>query len=222
MLLPIHIMAGMTALASGAVALYAAKGGWLHRKSGMIFVSAMLVLGATGAAMGALHMQRFNATQGVLTFYLVTTALLTVRRRIPEPRWIDTTAMLVALIVGFYQMSLGLEALNSPRGVIDGAPAAVIFIFGAVALLAASGDLRFLLTRGGLQGARRLARHLWRMCFAMFIATGSFFLGQAQFIPEPMRIPALLGIAALLPLALMLYWLARFRGRHDNLAPCRL
>lgn len=40
----LHIIAGLLALASGAAALYAAKGSTRHRKSGMIFVIAMLVM----------------------------------------------------------------------------------------------------------------------------------------------------------------------------------
>src|SRR5688572_14274691 len=47
------------------------------------------------------------------------------------------------------------------------------------------------------QGSRRVARHLWRMCFALFVATGSFFLGQMKFIPEPVRIVPLLLVLAL-------------------------
>ena len=61
----------------------------------------------------------------------------------------------------------------------------------------------------GFRGTHRIARHLWRMCFALFIATGSFFLGQAKVIPKPIRIVPLLAIPALLPLVLLLYWLAR-------------
>ncbi len=79
---------------------------------------------------------------------------------------------------------------------------------GAVALLAALGDLRLLMGRV-LQGANRIARHLWRMCLAMFIATGSFFLGQAKVFPDALRKPALLAIPVLLVLLLMLYWWVR-------------
>jgi peptidoglycan/LPS O-acetylase OafA/YrhL len=68
--------------------------------------------------------------------------------------------------------------------------------------------LRVLLV-GRIQGAQRIARHLWRMCFSLFIASGSFFLGQAKVIPKPIRILPLLAIPALLPLALLLYWLVR-------------
>jgi hypothetical protein len=78
---------------------------------------------------------------------------------------------------------------------------------------------------GGLFGAQRIARHLWRMCFSLFIASGSFFLGQAKVIPKPIRIVPLLAIPALLPLVLMFYWLLRvrftkwYRRRADSFSP---
>jgi len=47
------------------------------------------------------------------------------------------------------------------------------------------------------------------MCFALWIATTSFFLGQAKVFPEPIRIMPLLAIPVLLVLLLMFYWLVR-------------
>jgi hypothetical protein len=66
---------------------------------------------------------------------------------------------------------------------------------------------------GGLQGSRRLARHLWRMCFGLFVATGSFFLGQMKFVPEPVRIVPLLLVLAFAPLLFLFYWMWRVRVR---------
>lgn len=224
----LHIIAGLLGLAAGAVALYALKGGRLHRKSGTVFVCAMLFMSASGAVMAALKPERISVIAGALTFYLVTTALLTVRRPVhtvqetgPSVRlrggrafrpadWLDAGAMLVALIVGAAGVTLGIEASNSGTGTLDGQPAAPAFIFGAVALLAALGDMRMMLARG-LHGARRIARHLWRMCFALFIAAASFFLGQPQVFPKFARDSGLLPIPVLVILALMLYWLARVR-----------
>jgi hypothetical protein len=66
--------------------------------------------------------------------------------------------------------------------------------FATTTLLAAIGDARVVLA-GPITGARRLARHLWRMCFARFIASGSFFLGQMNFVPESVRkLPLLLAL----------------------------
>jgi hypothetical protein len=208
LLLPIHIIGGLLGLAAGAVALYAWKGAKLHRQSGMIFVYSMLALSATGAGMAALQPNRVDMIAGLLTFYLVTTALFTVRRPVMKPQWIDAGAMLVGLAVGIAGISLGVEAVNSATGTVDEYPPAPAFIFGAVALLAAFGDARMLLARG-FRGTQRLARHLWRMCFALFIAAGSFFLGQADLFPEPIRIMPLLALPVLLVLFLMVYWLAR-------------
>lgn len=207
-----HIIAGLIGLASGAVALYALKGAKLHRQSGMIFVYAMLFMSSSGAVMAALKPQRLSLIAGVLTFYLVMTALLTVRRRAVGFHWIDVGAMLVALTVGIASVRFGFEALSSATGKIDGMPAAPGFVLGAVALLAALLDLRMMAR--GIQGAHRIARHLWRMCFALFIAATSFFLGQTQgspahVFPEPLRNGAVLAIPVVLVLLLMFYWLAR-------------
>ena len=53
LLLPIHIVAGGLGIVFGFVALYAAKGAWLHRKSGMLFVYAMVTMCFLGALMAA-------------------------------------------------------------------------------------------------------------------------------------------------------------------------
>lgn len=94
-------------------------------------------------------------------------------------------------------------------------PVPMTFFMGSIALLAGAGDLR-ILRSGPLLGTRRIARHLWRMCFAPFVASGSFFLGQADEIPEPLRIYPLLTIAAVLPLIALLYWLWRVRTRLSS------
>jgi len=52
MLLPIHIAAGGLAIVLGAVALLVKKGGTIHRRCGLLFVYAMLVLGTTAALLG--------------------------------------------------------------------------------------------------------------------------------------------------------------------------
>ena len=52
MLLPIHIAAGGLAIVLGAIALSVKKGGTIHRRSGLLFVYAMLVMGTSAAIMG--------------------------------------------------------------------------------------------------------------------------------------------------------------------------
>jgi uncharacterized membrane protein len=72
-----HILGGLTGLTSGAVALSAPKGGRLHRKSGMFFVYAMLVMSASGALMAALLPERISVMAGLLMFYWLARVLFT-------------------------------------------------------------------------------------------------------------------------------------------------
>jgi uncharacterized membrane protein len=203
-----HVVAGLTALVSGAVALYALKGARLHRRSGMLFVYAMLVMASTGALMSILHVNVGNLIAATLTFYLVLTAVRTVRRPSLEFHGIDTAAMLIALTVGLTAVTLGVAAAGSATGKIHGLPPPVYFMFGIVFLLAGFGDLRVMRswrTRGGF----RIKRHLWRMCFALFIATASFFLGPPQRLPAFLRHSPLRPIPVLIVLVVMFFWLAR-------------
>ena len=199
-LLPIHIIAGLIGLVSGAVALYARKGAKVHRKAGMIFVYAMLVVAITGTVMGSLLSEMAAVLPGLLTFYLVLTSFLTVRRSVvPKFPWLEFGAMLVGLTVGIASISYGFVA--------EGQPTLLYIIFGAVALLGTLGDIQVLAR--GIQGAQRIARHLWRMCVALFLGAISLFIGQSQVFPEPLRNSGLLPIPVLLVLLLMFYWLVR-------------
>lgn len=223
-LLPRHIIAGSIAIVAGFISVFAVKGLKLHRKSGMIFVYSMVVLSLTGAVIATMRHQTPNIIGGSLAFYMVTTAFLTVRPRDQRSRWIDAGAFVVGVTVSAAALRIGLDALNSATGKMNGVPAGMMFFFGVVAMVASLGDIRMMRT-GGLKGAERIARHLWRMCFSLFIASGSFFLGQAKVIPKPIRILPLLAIPALLPLVLLLYWLVRvrftkwYRHRADSFKP---
>jgi len=223
-LLPVHIIAGSIAIISGFIAVFSVKGLKLHRKNGMIFVYSMLVLALTGATIAILKDQPANIVGGLLTFYLVTTGVLAVRPADQWFRWIYVTACVVGAVGGAFAFKIGLDAMRSATGTSRGVPAGMLFFFATIALLGVLGDARMLVT-GGLQGAQRIARHLWRMCFSLFIASGSFFLGQAKVIPKPIRILPLLAIPALLPLVLLLYWLVRvlftkwYRRRSASFKP---
>jgi uncharacterized membrane protein len=221
---PIHIIAGLLALMAGAVALYALKGSRLHRKSGLVFVGAIMAMSSSGALMAILKPDRGTALGGVLTFYMVGTALLTVRRSVDESRRLLTSLMLAAATVSACEFVLGFAALNSVDGRMDGYPAQLFFVFGIVALLSVLGDARTLWVRN-LTSAKRLARHIWRMCFAMWIATASFFLGQPKVFPEPLRhLVGVRAIPVLLVLVVMFYWLARvlFKGQAAIRQPMRM
>ena len=154
--------------------------------------------------------QNNNIGGGILTLYLVSTAWVTARRRDGETSILDWAALLIPLWAGIGGWINGLDAVHSPTGSKYGVPAGMHFFLGSVMLLAA-GDVRMLL-RGGVFGAQRIVRHLWRMCFGLFIATGSFFLGQgSKVFPAFILKTNVLFIPAILPLILLIFWLFRVR-----------
>jgi hypothetical protein len=213
MLLPIHIAAGGLALVLGAVALLVKKGGPTHRRSGLLFVYAMVVMATTAAILG-------NVVGGLITLYFVGTALTTVRPASPWTRRINAAALTLAVGLALFSIVGGVRAVNSPLVSPGGVPFRTIgvmsFILATVLLVAAAGDLkirRFGLPRGG----PRLARHLWRMCFGLFIAAGSFFSIRervAQVLPEPFTSGPMRALPIVLLFGTMFYWLWRVRGRR--------
>src|SRR5262249_32337151 len=170
MLLSIHIAAGGVAIVLGAVALLVKKGGSIHRRSGLVFVCSMLVLGATAALLGFRKSPTDgNVFGGLMTIYFIATALTTVRPVSAWTRGSNVAALIVAIGLALVDIAGGVKAFNSPRGVLNGVPFAMHLFLAAVMILAAAGDAR-IMKSGVPRGGPRLARHLWRMCFALFIA----------------------------------------------------
>ena len=145
-----HIFGGSLAIAAGFVAIAAPKGASWHRKSGMVFFYAMLMMLTLAVFMAAFRgvAPGVNIPVGLLTIYLVVT---------------------------------GVNAVRPP-------------------------------------GPPRVKRHLVRMCLALFVASGSAFLGQADEIPRALRvqIQPMLTMLALTPLAVMMFWLVKLRRRKGT------
>jgi uncharacterized membrane protein len=217
MLLSIHIAAGGLAIVLGAVALLGKKGGTIHRRSGLLFVCSMLVLGTTAALLGFRKSPTDgNVFGGLMTVYFVATALTTVRPVSAWTRRINVAALTIAVGLALIDIAGGVRAFNSPRGMLNGVPFAMHFFIAGVMILAAAGDLR-ILRFGVPRGGPRLTRHLWRMCFALFIAAGSFFSIRervAKILPEPFTTAPMRALPILLVFGAMFYWLWRVRRRR--------
>jgi uncharacterized membrane protein len=215
-LLPIHIVAAAVGLVSGAVALTAAKGGRLHRKSGLLFVYAIVTMCATAVVSAVVKGQAVNVMAGLMTAYLVLTGLATVRPPSDGSRRRDIGLMLMALALGLVTFSAALVAVASPSGRLFGLPSFPFFLFGVLGLAGGIGDLK-VIRKGVRRGAARLSRHLWRMSMALFITTASFFSIRARVaavLPAPFTSPAMRSVPVLLVLVVMFYWLWRVRSRR--------
>jgi uncharacterized membrane protein len=221
MLLPIHIAAGGFAIVLGAAALLVKKGGTLHRRSGLLFVYAMLVMGISATILEFLKTPNWtNVLVALMTVYFVGTALTTVRPVTPWTRRVNAAALTLAAGLALVDILGGVKAYNSPGLSPGGVPFRTIgvmsFVLAIVTILAATGDVR-ILRFGPPRGRPRLARHLWRMCFALFIAAGSFFSIRsrvAKILPEPFTTGPMRALPILLLFGAMFYWLWRVRGRR--------
>jgi hypothetical protein len=222
-ILIVHICGGSLGLLSGTAAMSFRKGSLRHVLAGKVFVASMLTMGAFATYLAIVRHQPSNIGAGFLTFYLIGTAWLTARRRDGETSRFDWIVLLIPLALGILTWMNGIKVIRSGASSQDGVPVGMTFFMGSVMLLAAAGDVR-MLVRGGVFGAKRIARHLWRMCYGLFIAAGSFFLGPSnrplrllstvgigQHLPPALFSTGLYLILTVLPLFLLIFWLVRVR-----------
>jgi hypothetical protein len=211
--LAIHIAGGLVAIALGTAAIAAHKGGPLHAGAGNGFAAAMLVLGVTAAILEPYRTPPGSPLVGIFVGYFVATGWRAGRRRDGATGRFEWLAGTVALAFAAATAWGGLSGSTTPAG------PGPVFLLAGLCALAGFGDFRAA-WRGTLSRTRRLSRHLWRMCFAAFIATGSFFLGQQKVMPLAVRGSPVLFILAFAPFVVMLFWLVRLRlGRRARKLP---
>ncbi|HUO17667.1 MAG TPA: hypothetical protein VMX38_21980 [Verrucomicrobiae bacterium] len=216
-LLVIHIAGGTVGVISGYVAVFLLKGSQRHALAGRVFVASMLTMAACGTVLAVMKSEVGNILGGLLTFYMVFTAWLTGRHRDGKPSAWDYAALPIVLAVVIVEYTYGIEAVISPTGAKDGYAAPIYLVFGTLALLALIGDVR-MFVRGGILGNQRLFRHLWRMCFGLFVGAASIFLARQQLFPVFMRKTGMLFILSFLPLVLIVFWRIRLHltGAHQK------
>jgi hypothetical protein len=205
----VHIAGGVVALLAGTVAAAAPKGGRAHVAGGIAFALAMFVLGLTAAIIGPSATPPQSPVGGLMVCYFVATGWLAARNRSGSPGAFEKIACAAVLLMGAAMLAKGVLLALGPPLTTPPPPGAVILL-GVICLLAGLGDLRYFL-RGTHTAHQRIARHLWRMCFAFFIATGSFFLGQQDVLPAAMRGSPLLFVVAFAPFGLMLWALVKLK-----------
>ena len=213
--LVLHVSGASMGILSGGVALFAPKGARLHRVAGNVFFVSMLTMSGVAAIVAPMLPDRFSALMGVFAFYLTATAWVTVQRRPASIGRFETGAGLVSLAVAVAAVALAQVGGRMPGAMLDGQPSQMGYALAVLALIATANDFS-MIRRGGVSGPSRIARHLWRMCLALFIAVGSF-AGQPKAQPEAIRGEPWLFLPALAVLALMVFWL--FRVRFTNRRP---
>lgn len=205
-----HVAPGALAVIAGATALAAPKGRPVHVWAGRIFVVAMGVTSAVGAALGLVRAETFYITfhAGILALCLLASGLLAARARSGV---MGTGTGFVAVVNGVNVVALvviGGLALRSGQPFRGFAGEDYLFLAG-MGLAAAAGDVT-LLWRDAISHRHRIARHLWRLCLGFFIAAGSAFSGPgASAFPDAVRQSGVLALPEMVILLLMVFWLAR-------------
>jgi hypothetical protein len=185
LLLYAHIGGGTIGVLAGVTASFAPKGKGVHRQAGKVFYVAMFICYVIGALVAPFleSGQRTNFVAAILALYLLTSGVSAARRG----NFCVGMGEKVGLVVAFTITLLGLYfmflASNSPGGTIDNSPPQAFILFVVAGSLAFIGEVRVLIKKT-LSNTQRTIRHLWRMCFSFFIASGSLFFGQAGVFPD--------------------------------------
>jgi uncharacterized membrane protein len=224
----LHIGGGTIALVAGFVAIFAPKGGPLHRKAGSVFFVAMLVMATFAAYLAVVEPGQIeNLFGGAFAFYLVATAWLTVRRPdgaigLTEKIGFGVILILLApFAVISFQLAAGLPLFFKSAMPMKGPVLIAMYVFTFVIAVAAVSDAK-VVWAGGISGAPRIARHLWRMCLGLMMATGSAFTnGLPRLLPGPMHVTTIYFLPQFIPLALLIFWMlrVRFTGWFKPAAP---
>lgn len=213
----LHIGGGTIALVSGAVAAFARMGGQLHRITGTIFVIAMVIMAVFAFYLAIVTPDQVNLFISVFAFYLVATAWLTVWRKEGTSGLLEKIAMLVATVllapfaVLVFQVAIGAPPMFKSTVAFKGPVLIALYGFTTVLAIAAFSDAKVVLA-GGISGAPRIARHLWRMCVGLTMAAGSAFTnGLPRLLPGPFHVPPEFFLPQFVPLGLLVFWLIRVR-----------
>ena len=208
-LLTAHIATGVVGLAAGFGGLAFRKGGRMHRLAGKVFIPAMVLMLAQAAILSLMLPPRTDWVGVPFLIYLTLTAWTAARFPDGLGRYGRGLTLFGA---GSVAMMVGLIALGmfGETAAASGPQAVAPFILGLVAILTVGLDFR-VLARGGIFGPPRIRRHVWRVCVTLFVASGSFFLGQRDEFPAAIQGPVWF-VPAFAPLVLMAFWMWRHRN----------
>lgn len=215
-ILAVHVGMGTLGVLTGAGAFLFRKGSEPHRVVGTVFVLSMVFMAATASVLETMKAEAGSVVGGLMTIYFILTAWVAGRRTDGETGAFEIVAVVAALalaaLIAMGAFALATGATKAPNPVY---PYVLYGVSGTMAL-AAGGDLSVILRRG-LVGAQRIARHLWRMCFGLFIAVGSFAAQGAKVLPPGMGLWVLLA-AMFAILGLLFFWLLRvlFTGWYSG------
>ena len=188
--LVVHIVFGTAALGLGLVAICSPKGGRVHRRAGMLFLYAYLVVIAT-ALIGLLvfDFRSFLLVVTILSFYDVFAGYRALQLRGARPELVDRLAAVVGLLAPPVFIA-AMRLLQQPWS-----PVLTWSILGGLVAISAYDLLRIVLPMAWLRRVW-VQEHLFKMMGA-YIAITSAFAGTVfqRWMPWSAIVPSVLGLS---------------------------
>ncbi len=207
----LHLVIGTLAVVGGFLAMLLPKGKTLHKFAGKIFFYSMLGLCFTGVYLTFARSLQFTFFLAIFSLYLLLTGWYAVARRSNKVNFLDKLGFYVISTIGITTLILSVLgwSLNWYYPISEPSyPSYLIFVVSSAFI--AYWDYQ-MLTAKVLIGTKRLVRHLWRMYFALFIATTIFLGGNSHVLPEELRTELILTAPIVTVLLFMFGWLLYFR-----------
>lgn len=100
-----HIAGGAVALITGAISLTTLKGGRLHKKAGLVFFYAMLLVAVTAFVVSIAKGKYFLLAISIFSFYLTYTGYRVLKNKSGKYRWYDWVVSAISLACAVYMVS---------------------------------------------------------------------------------------------------------------------
>jgi uncharacterized membrane protein len=178
-LILIHDLFGASALLSGSIALVTKKGGFLHRKSGLVFVVTMIISAIVSMiiAVQPNHLNSFLLSIGILTLYFVIGGYLALRYKKKYVNLLADKCLALAMLV------IGIAMITYPLYL--GHLNIVMMVFGGLGTVFAITDFaRF---------AKHEELHKHWLTLHLGKITGGYISAFTAFIVVNQYIPGIVG-----------------------------
>lgn len=201
----IHTPAGAIALLASVVALFAYKGGPLHRKAGTCFSVSMLILLVSGFFAAYLKESTGDMFLSAVVMYTLFTAWLTMHHKKAETGLLELLALLFIATIASAALliSAGWGGVDTPIAYL---------VWAGFAVLCAIGDARNLYLLG-LSGTQRVIRHVWRIGFCLLWTALAFTDKIVKIVGSNVKeLPIeqtiyIVALPTILILLVILYWI---------------
>ena len=156
-LLPIHLLAGATALLCAAMAIFSEKGKRIHVLSGRTYFWCMVAIFLTAIPMSIINSNIFLFLIAVFSFYLAFAGMRFARNRKGIATTLDWIAVSLMILSG-----LGMWILATIYFTDDNSQYIVLLVFGFLAVFLGYDDYKTHKNKKAT-GKERIAKHLTNM-----------------------------------------------------------